>query len=83
MPSRTPLPLTDTESLRAERTATHPPSSASVPPQPQTAPEEVTPVAHRIRRALRALGLARIDAERIDAHRDAVQRELVLSRPVL
>ncbi|MGY3566573.1 hypothetical protein [Sinomonas sp. RB5] len=83
MPSRTPLPLTDTESLRAERTAARPPSSASVPPQPQTAPEEVTPVAHRIRRALRALGLARIDAERIDAHRDAVQRELVLSRPVL
>lgn len=82
MPSRT-LPPTDPRARPAERDAAPAPSSATVSPRPQIPDEEVTPVAHRIRRALRALGLARIDAERIDAHRDAVQRELVLSRPIL
>ncbi|MDQ0260736.1 hypothetical protein [Sinomonas atrocyanea] len=82
MPSRTP-PLTDAEPQPAERTAARTPSSAPVLPPAHIPHEEVTPVAHRIRRALSALTMARIDAERIDAHRDAVQRELVLSRPIL
>jgi hypothetical protein len=45
--------------------------------------EEVRTVAQRIRRVLHAIKATRMDTERIDAHRDAVRRELGLSQPIL
>lgn len=51
---------------------TRPASSAS------SSPKEVTTVAQRVFRAL----FSRIDEVRIQAHRDAVLREIFLSRPI-
>lgn len=51
----------------------HAPSSV----EPES-PEEVSSVIQRFRRVL-SVG---IDAERIDAHREAVQREIALTNPL-
>lgn len=84
MSSRQTLHLPDTQPQPvADSQVAHAPSSAEsgrARPRPS---EEVTTVAQRIRRALSAIGSARIDSARIDAHRDAVERELGLSRPIL
>lgn len=64
-----------------QRAATPPPSSA--PARPDSVVEEVRTVAQRIRRVLHAIKATRMDTERIDAHRDAVRRELGLSQPIL
>lgn len=78
------LPLTAEERQQAvEREATHSPSPVSTPPTHPRSSKEVTTMAQRILRALRRRIRTGIDADRIDAHRDAVQRELVLSRPIL
>lgn len=81
MSSRQTLPLTATQPTpSAAPEATSSPSSAHSTPVTQTSRKEVTTMAQRIRRFfLRAT----IDTARIDAHRDAVQRELGLSRPIL
>lgn len=82
--SRQTLPLTVTAPAPSvEGEATTAPSSAQSTPSTTTTPtsaEEVTTMAQRLRRLLLH---ATIDTARIDAHRDAVQRELGLSRPVL
>ena len=66
------------------------PATSSATPQttPQRSPlpspsEEVTTMAQHVRRILSILAARRIDSERIDALRDAVQREIGLSRPIL
>lgn len=83
MPTRTVTPTDPHTQPRVRRQATRSPSSATETQTRPTPAEEVTTVAQHLRRALDAIRTAAIDAERIDAHRDAVQRELVLSRPIL
>ncbi|WP_369045975.1 hypothetical protein [Sinomonas sp. P10A9] len=84
MSSRQTLHLPNTQPQPAANTqAANTPSSAgsgTARPRPS---EEVTTMGRRIRRVLSAIGSARIDSVRIDAHRDTVERELGLSRPIL
>jgi hypothetical protein len=54
----------------------HPPSSVE-PPQAEPPQQEVSTVIQRVLRAL----AGDIDASRIEAHRDAVQREVALTHP--
>lgn len=75
-PQPQPTPSAATE-------ATSPSSSAHSTTATPTSRKEVTTMAQRIRRILRSTIGFSIDGARIDAHRDAVQRELGLSRPIL
>lgn len=83
MPTRTVTPADPQTQPSVRRQATRSPSSAAENQTLPTPAEEVTTMAQHLRRALDAIRTLAIDVERIDAHRDAVQRELVLSRPIL
>ena len=84
MSSRQTLRLPDTQHRPAAETQTpHTPSSAVSGTTRLRPSEEVTTMAQHVRRILSILAARRIDSERIDALRDAVQREIGLSRPIL
>ncbi|MBL0707106.1 hypothetical protein [Sinomonas cellulolyticus] len=98
MSSRPTPPLTapsvSDPALAGPQTTAVPPQAPTVPPEATSSPssaqqtpapsghQEVTTMAQRIQHFLRRLH-SDVDAARIDAHREAVQRELGLSRPIL